>query len=106
MGRRQWKTLDAQFESKKIRNTLRESVYIIPCSKGNSPDFHHAMASSESKAFFEKFVDQLKAAYDPDLVKVGSFGEYMQVNITGDGPVTIQLESPNKNSKSSDSINV
>jgi len=62
--------------------------------KGNSPDFHHAMPATESKAFFEKFVDSLKAAYEPELVKVGSFGNYMQVHLQNDGPVTIQLESP------------
>jgi len=37
--------------------------------KGNSPDFHNAMASSESKEFFEKFVSKLKASYDSNLVK-------------------------------------
>ncbi|OXA42625.1 D-aminoacyl-tRNA deacylase [Folsomia candida] len=62
--------------------------------KGNSPDFHQAMAAAESKEFFDKFVAKLKDAYDSNLVKEGKFGHYMQVNIQGDGPVTIQLESP------------
>ncbi|CAG7729349.1 unnamed protein product [Allacma fusca] len=62
--------------------------------KGNSPDFHQAMPSQDSKAFFDKFISQLKSAYSPELVKEGKFGHYMQVDIQGDGPVTIQLESP------------
>lgn len=37
--------------------------------KGNSPDFHHAMPATESKAFFDKFISSLKAAYEPDLIK-------------------------------------
>jgi len=62
--------------------------------KGNSPDFHQAMAASQSKEFFDKFIDKLKTSYKPELVKEGSFGNYMQVDIQNDGPVTIQLESP------------
>jgi hypothetical protein len=85
------------------------------------------MGATESKVFFDKFITQLKNAYDPNLVKgsnliiwillkimfeqhwciffttlnftEGKFGNYMQVNIQGDGPVTIQLESLKQSSK-------
>jgi len=64
--------------------------------KGNSPDFHNAMAASQSKDFFDKFMEKLRSSYKPELVKEGSFGSYMQVDIQNDGPVTIHIESPNQ----------
>jgi len=88
---------------KRWQHSVSQKKYEILCVsqftlynvlKGNSPDFHHAMPATESKAFFDKFIASLKTAYQPDLVKEGSFGNYMQVQIQNDGPVTIQLESP------------
>jgi len=61
--------------------------------KGNSPDFHNAMAASSSEAFFQTFITALKTAYSPELVKEGKFGHHMQVHLQNDGPVTIQLDS-------------
>ncbi len=39
--------------------------------KGNSPDFHQAMAATESKDFFDKFMAKLRSSYQPELVKGG-----------------------------------
>jgi D-tyrosyl-tRNA(Tyr) deacylase len=95
-------------DGKRWMHSLSQRKYEILCVsqftlyhvlKGNSPDFHHAMPASESKEFFDKFISKLKATYDTDLVKEGKFGNYMQVHIQGDGPVTIQLESPTKKDK-------
>ncbi|XP_065655914.1 D-aminoacyl-tRNA deacylase 1 isoform X2 [Hydra vulgaris] len=61
--------------------------------KGNKLDFHLSMSSSLSKDFYNSFVQQLGIAFCPDNVKDGVFGEYMQVDIQNDGPVTIQLDS-------------
>ncbi|XP_057304045.1 D-aminoacyl-tRNA deacylase 1-like [Hydractinia symbiolongicarpus] len=61
--------------------------------KGNKLDFHCAMAPDESKSFYEGFLSHLKSIYAADLVKDGAFGEYMQVQIQNDGPVTIELDS-------------
>ncbi|XP_046389153.1 D-aminoacyl-tRNA deacylase 1 isoform X2 [Ischnura elegans] len=69
--------------------------------KGNKLDFHCAMAPTESEAFYNKLLEYLKKSYEPDLIKDGKFGEYMQVDIVNDGPVTIHLESPS--SQDSDS---
>lgn len=62
--------------------------------KGNKPDFHLAMNPKESKPFFEEFVKMVSKEYDK--VQTGMFGEYMQVQMVGDGPVTILLDSKNK----------
>ncbi|XP_026868997.1 D-aminoacyl-tRNA deacylase 1 [Electrophorus electricus] len=62
--------------------------------KGNKPDFHSAMPAELSQTFYNNIVEQMRTAYNPELIKDGKFGAYMQVHIQNDGPVTIHLESP------------
>lgn len=61
--------------------------------KGNKPDFHQSMASDQSQTFYQQFLTALKSKYNPDLIKDGQFGAYMQVGIQNDGPVTITLDT-------------
>ncbi|XP_071454677.1 D-aminoacyl-tRNA deacylase [Hetaerina americana] len=70
--------------------------------KGNKLDFHHAMGPKDSEAFYNEFLNALQKSYEPHLIKDGKFGEYMQVSIVNDGPVTLHLESPST-SKDKDS---
>ena len=60
--------------------------------KGNKPDFHLAKEASQAKIMFDEFVDILKKEYKEDKIQTGAFGEYMKVDIEGDGPVTINIE--------------
>ena len=46
---------------------LQFTLYSI--LKGNKPDFHSALGGEESEQFYNNFVEQMKAAYIPDLVK-------------------------------------
>lgn len=70
------------------------SQFTLCCKlKGNKPDFHLAMPPDKSEAFYNDFIQRLRSAYDPSLVKDGKFAAYMQVNIQNDGPVTIELQS-------------
>lgn len=63
-------------------------------SKGNKPDFHRAMSGREAEGMFDEFVGELgKALGSAERVKVGAFGEYMQVSLENDGPVTIVLDT-------------
>ena len=62
--------------------------------KGNKPDFHRAMKASTARAAFDDFVQLVGAKHDPKKVQTGAFGEKMVVDIAGDGPVTIILDSP------------
>jgi D-tyrosyl-tRNA(Tyr) deacylase len=64
--------------------------------KGNKLDFHHAMAGEMAKEFYEKTLKSLSDNYDPNKIKDGKFAAMMDVNLTNDGPVTIEIES-NKN---------
>lgn len=62
--------------------------------KGNKPDFHHAMEQSKSSEFYKRFLDRMRQQYQDDKIQDGQFGAMMEVNIVNDGPVTIQIESP------------
>ncbi|XP_059469161.1 D-aminoacyl-tRNA deacylase 1 isoform X1 [Neocloeon triangulifer] len=67
--------------------------------KGNKPDFHNSMGPDAARSFYDNFLAELRKHYKSELVKDGKFGEYMQVEIENDGPVTIMLESPNSKNK-------
>nr|AAY55325.1 IP04468p [Drosophila melanogaster] len=62
--------------------------------KGNKPDFSAAMKGEEAQELYNQFLDRLGQSYDSSKIKDGKFGAYMQVHIENDGPVTINLESP------------
>lgn len=61
--------------------------------KGNKPDFHNAMNSSLSRAFYQNFLDLLRASYSPSKVKDGKFGAMMNISLCNEGPVTLCLDS-------------
>lgn len=61
--------------------------------KGNKPDYHLAMAPEQAPQFYANFFNQLCAQHQPNLVKDGKFGAFMQVHIENDGPVTIIIDS-------------
>jgi len=52
---------------------------------GNRPSFVAAAPPERAEALYERFCERLGAAR-------GRFGAHMQVELTGDGPVTIVLE--------------
>ena len=70
------------------------SQFTLFCKmKGNKPDFHDALDGSEARVLFDKFVERLRAKYIPEMVQTGRFGEYMNVKLTNDGPVTLVWDS-------------
>ena len=54
-------------------------------SRGNRPSFVAAAPPAVAQALYERFCERLGAAR-------GRFGAHMEVELTGDGPVTIVLE--------------
>ncbi len=56
---------------------------------GNRPGFDLSMKPDQANVMFEKFCDLLRSEVK---VETGRFGEYMQVEITNDGPVTFCLD--------------
>lgn len=65
--------------------------------KGNRPSYINALNGEEAIKLYDLFNEELRKN-DID-VETGIFGSDMQVNILNDGPVTILLESRNKNEK-------
>lgn len=65
-------------------------------NKGAKPDFHMAMNSANSQEVYNKFLELIKSKYKCDKIQDGKFGAYMKVDIQNDGPVTIVVESPEK----------
>jgi len=61
--------------------------------KANKPDFHDAMDNEEAKNLYDMMLGYLRKTYRPDRVFPGAFGQLMAVELVGDGPVTIALES-------------
>ncbi len=64
--------------------------------KGAKPDFHEAMPGPAARVLFDRFVQLLRDKMGNEQVQTGAFGQYMQVDIVNDGPVTILLESKRK----------
>ena len=59
--------------------------------KGNRPDFLSSAHPSVAEPLYEYFTEYIKKY--TDNVSHGVFGAHMEVSITNDGPVTIQLDS-------------
>lgn len=57
--------------------------------KGNRPSYVGAAAPEYAQPLYERFCDRLSA-------KRGVFGALMEVELTGDGPVTLLLETPRR----------
>ena len=65
--------------------------------KGNRPSYINALNGEEATKLYDLFNEELR---NNDIkVETGIFGSDMKVNILNDGPVTILLESRNKNEK-------
>lgn len=60
-------------------------------SKGNRPSFIKAAQPQKARQLYDYFVDQLGKKVDH--VATGSFGDYMKIQASLDGPVTIILEA-------------
>jgi D-tyrosyl-tRNA(Tyr) deacylase len=63
--------------------------------KGRRPSFIHAAPPEMAEQMYQQFCKQLKVAGVP--VQTGKFGAMMDVSLINDGPVTIILDSRDKN---------
>ena len=88
-------------EQKKMNlsvNQIGGQVLVVPnftlyadVAKGRRPSFTHAAAPESAQPAFESLAKQLKA--EGVKVQTGQFGEYMQVKLVNDGPVTLIVDS-------------
>lgn len=63
--------------------------------KGNRPSFVHAAHPKEAERLYQDLIICLKQEYQI-VVSEGVFGANMQVKLLNDGPVTIIIDSKNK----------
>lgn len=56
--------MDKQYE------VLCVSQFTLQCIlKGNKPDYHMAMPSDQAESFYNSFLEHLRKAYKPELIK-------------------------------------
>ena len=63
--------------------------------KGNRPSFIKAAQPAHAKPLYENFCDSLSTEIDKPVGR-GEFGAMMEVSLTNDGPVTILIDSQNR----------
>ena len=63
--------------------------------KGNRPGYARAARAEIAVPLYEKFLNQLQVAFQKKI-ETGKFGADMQVELVNDGPVTIWIDSRNK----------
>jgi D-tyrosyl-tRNA(Tyr) deacylase len=62
-------------------------------AKGNRPSFTDAAKPEEAIPLYEKFVSRVKTNLGDEKVKVGIFGEMMDIQLVNYGPVSVLVES-------------
>ena len=63
--------------------------------KGNRPSYIKAAPPEIAIPLYEEFVKRMESDLSRQVV-TGEFGAYMQIRLTNDGPVTIQIDTKNK----------
>ncbi len=63
--------------------------------KGNRPSYIKAAPPETAIPLYEAFIGQMELDIEKPVV-TGEFGAYMQVNLTNDGPVTIMIDTKNR----------
>lgn len=63
--------------------------------KGNRPSYIKAAGPQTAIPLYEKFILQMKQDCNKELL-TGEFGANMQVNLCNDGPVTILMDTKNR----------
>lgn len=78
-------------------NILVVSQFTLHAStkKGNRPSYIKAAKPDFAIPMYEKFVAQLEEYLDK-TVQTGEFGADMKVSLVNDGPVTIMMDTKNK----------
>ena len=79
-------------------NEIQGQVLVVPnftlygdVTKGRRPSFTEAASPEQAQDAFARFIQRLKT--EGLDVQTGQFGEYMQVALVNDGPVTLIVDT-------------
>ena len=75
--------------------TISQFTLHAKTKKGNRPSYIQAAKSDISIPLYKKFVEQLCRDLGK-IIQTGEFGAYMKVSLENDGPVTIIIDTKNK----------
>lgn len=64
--------------------------------KGTRPSFNDAAPPDIAAPLYEQFCDEMRQLLSEDAVATGEFGAMMQVSLVNDGPVTLILDTHNR----------
>lgn len=64
--------------------------------KGNRPSYIRSLKAEYAIPIYNKFVQQIKIDYNKKKVITGEFGMDMKIELINDGPVTIFIDTKNK----------
>ncbi len=73
---------------------VSQFTLLADARKGRRPSFVEAAPPAEAEALFQRFVEEVRTC--GLKVETGRFQQHMQVEIHNDGPVTILLDSREK----------
>lgn len=63
--------------------------------KGHRPSYNKAAPPNEAEEWYKKFINMCQQKMETN-VKTGVFGAHMQIHLNNDGPVTIMIDTKNK----------
>jgi len=69
---------------------VSEFTLYADTKKGNRPDFFRAEDREKAQEIYNYFIDSMKRFVGN--VQSGEFGNFMEIELTNDGPVTILME--------------
>ena len=75
--------------------TVSQFTLMASTKKGNRPSYIHAAGEATAKPLYEYFIKSLSEATGKQ-VAAGIFGADMKVELINDGPVTIWIDSRNR----------
>ncbi len=93
---------DAQLQMNLSISDINGEILIISqftlfasTKKGNRPSYIRAARPETAITLYRQFIQHMQTLL-PGKVQTGKFGEHMQISMANDGPVTIIIDTKNK----------